>query len=42
MIANMKATLLQRNEVLIDEDLWAEIVVWAVPIPVRGSAHAYK
>jgi hypothetical protein len=42
MIANMKARLLQRNEVLVDQDMWAEIVVWVVPIPVRGSEHEYK
>jgi hypothetical protein len=38
----MKAKLLQRNEVFVDQDLWAEIVVWVVPTPVRGSEHDYK
>jgi hypothetical protein len=38
----MKATLLQRTEVFVDQDLWAEIVVWVVPTSVRGSEHEYK
>ena len=38
----MKARLLQRNEVFVDQDLWAEIVVWVVPTSVRGSEHEYK
>ena len=38
----MKAKLLQRNEVFVDQDLWAEIVVWVVPTSVRGSEHEYK
>jgi hypothetical protein len=42
MIANMKARLLQRNKVLVGHDLWVQIVVWVVPVSVRGSAHEYK
>ena len=38
----MKARLLQRNEVFVDQDLWAEIAVWVVPTSVRGSEHEYK
>jgi hypothetical protein len=42
MIANIKANLLARNEVLPGDELWAAIVIWQVPVSVRGSGHLYK
>jgi hypothetical protein len=42
MIANMKAVLLARDEVIVAEELWASIVIWEVPVSVRGSRHLYK
>jgi hypothetical protein len=41
-MANMKATLMQRKRVALTSDLFAEIVIWQVPRPLRGSAHSYK
>ena len=38
----MKATLLYRDRVLLDDDLLAEMVLWRVPTPVRGSTHRFK
>jgi hypothetical protein len=38
----MRANLLARNEVLVGDELWAAIVIWQVPAPVRGSHHRYK
>lgn len=31
-----------RERYLVGEDRFAEIVIWRVPSPVRGSAHEYK
>lgn len=38
----MKAELLLRERIILAENAFAEIRVWRVPSPVRGSAHAYK
>jgi hypothetical protein len=38
----MKATLLYRDRVLLDDDLLAEMVLWRLPTPVRGSTHPFK
>ena len=38
----MKATLLTRNRVAYAETAFAEVVVWRLPQPLAGSAHAYK
>lgn len=38
----MKAELLFNRRVVISENEFAELIVWRVPSPVRGSAHSYK
>lgn len=38
----MRARLLLRERVILDESLFAELVVWRVPVSVRGSAHDLK
>ena len=38
----MKAELLVRRRVVIHADSFADIVIWAVPRPVKGSKHGYK
>jgi len=38
----MKAELLLRERIILAESAFAEIRVWRVPSPVRGSAHDYK
>ncbi len=38
----MKAELLRRDRVELDEDSFAEFVLWRVPEPVRGCTHSYK
>ncbi len=38
----MKATLVQRGRSSVGDDLFVEIVIWQVPVPVRGSQHSYK
>lgn len=38
----MKATLVVRNRIAHGEEMFAEIVVWVVPVPLDGSAHTYK
>jgi hypothetical protein len=38
----LKATLLVRNRIAYSDGQFAEIVVWAVPQPLAGSAHGYK
>ncbi|MDP4022745.1 DUF6516 family protein [Methylobacterium sp. NEAU 140] len=39
----MKAGLLFKERVEIAADhAFAELVVWTVPVPVRGSAHGFK
>ena len=43
MMTNMRAALLFRERVEIAADrAFAELVVWAVPRPVRGNVHAFK
>ncbi len=37
-----RARLLLRQRVVLDEEAFAELVVWRVERPVRGSAHRYK
>ena len=37
-----KAKLLSRERVVLDGAVFAELVVWRVPIPLRGSAHDVK
>lgn len=38
----MKARLLLKERIVLRDTAFAEIVVWQVPKPVRGSGHAYK
>src|ERR1700759_5288107 len=38
----MKARLLFKRRVVLSPDAFADIVLWSVPSPVRGSAHSYK
>jgi hypothetical protein len=38
----MKATLLIRNRVVLAENAFAELVLWRLPEPLPGAAHAYK
>ena len=38
----MKARLLFEQRVVISETALAELVLWEVPQPVKGSAHGYK
>lgn len=42
MIANVKATLLQRDRFDFDDGTIVEMVIWKVPEPVEGSPHTYK
>jgi hypothetical protein len=42
MIANMKASLSWDERIQLTETLMAEILIWSVPQPVRGSAHRFK
>jgi hypothetical protein len=41
-MTNMKAELLARDKINLEDDLWLEAVLWSVPVPVRGSRHSYK
>jgi hypothetical protein len=38
----MKAKSLISRRVSIGENVFAEIVLWSVPQPLRGSGHSYK
>jgi Family of unknown function (DUF6516) len=38
----MKATELLRRRVAYGEAAFAELVLWQLPVPLPGSAHAYK
>jgi hypothetical protein len=42
MISNMKAGLLLRERIALSENDFVEVVVWAVPKPLRGSEHGFK
>lgn len=42
MFSNMKAKLLIRQRIELSDVAFAEIAIWRVPSPVRGSAHGYK
>jgi hypothetical protein len=41
-ITNKRATLLLRERRILGEGRFAEIVIWRVPSPTRGSAHEIK
>lgn len=38
----MRARLLFDRRVMLSATAFAELVLWAVPTPVRGSTHGYK
>jgi hypothetical protein len=38
----MNATLLLRERLILTEAAFAEIVIWRVPLSVRGSRHGFK
>ena len=38
----MKAVELLRTRIVFSESAFAELVLWRVPNPVAGSAHAFK
>jgi hypothetical protein len=38
----MKAKSLLSRRVAIGENVFAEIVLWSVPQPLKGSGHSYK
>ncbi|HLX61725.1 MAG TPA: DUF6516 family protein [Planctomycetota bacterium] len=38
----MKARLLLKERRVVYEQAFAELVVWQVPAPLRGSAHSFK
>lgn len=42
MMNNMKATELFRTRIVYSEKAFAELVLWRVPTPVKGSLHNYK
>ena len=42
MFANMKAILLSRRRIVYAADAFAELVLWRLPLPVQGCAHAFK
>jgi hypothetical protein len=42
MIAYSRAELLLRERLEYDDGTFVEMVIWRVPVPVRGSRHEYK
>ena len=38
----MKAALVLRQRVALDDESFAEIVIWQLPNPLSGSPHDYK
>lgn len=42
MVNNMKAEPVLRERHVLAEDAFAEIVIWKVPEPVKGSLHSFK
>ena len=41
-MSNMKATLVVRTRIVFSTHSFAELVLWRLPTPVPGSAHAFK
>jgi hypothetical protein len=39
---NAKATLLLRERLELTEYVFAELIIWRVPEPVKGSKHSFK
>jgi len=42
IISNMKAPQLLRTRVVYAENAFAELVLWQLPKPLKGSVHNYK
>ena len=42
ILSNMRAEALADERHVLDEDTFAEIVIWRVPRPVKGSVHRFK
>jgi hypothetical protein len=42
MISNMTSVEMLRERYVLSEDTFAEIVIWQLTRPVRGSPHRYK
>jgi hypothetical protein len=42
IITNMRARELFNRRVVLFENAFAELVVWELPQPLRGSTHGYK
>jgi len=42
IISNMKVTNLLKQRIIISKNVFAELVVWDVPKPTKGSTHSYK
>lgn len=42
ILSNMKAELMLRQRLVLDETAFAETVIWRVSPPARGSAHRFK
>lgn len=38
----MKAVQLMRDRLVLDADVFVELVVWRLPRPLAGSAHEFK
>jgi Family of unknown function (DUF6516) len=38
----MRAEALANERLVLAEDAFAEIVIWRVPLPVKGSTHRFK
>lgn len=41
-MSNMKATLLLKERHAVNEQAFAELLVWKVPEPLLGSVHTFK
>ena len=42
IMANMKAEELIRQRIVYREDRFAELVLWKLPHPLKGSSHRFK
>ncbi len=38
----MKAQAILRERIVLDDDTFAELIVWKLPKPLTGSAHSFK
>lgn len=42
ILSNMKARSLVNRRIVLTPNAFAEMLLWEVPVPVRGSSHSYK